>query len=376
MKTQVVSAMRKSIRYLLTVSVFLSLAACRKEKPWNVNLATTDQMRFIADSLIQTTKIPGLVALVVDKKRGINWVYAGGVASLSDQAPMNSGYVFRIGSNTKTFIGTVFLQLVEEGKLSLDDKVSKYFPNYPKADAITLAMLCNMTSGIPDYTRNTLWGNVMEAAPAKRWTPQELLAWAFSENFLFEPGTKFSYSNSNTILLGIIIEKITGNSLEAEIRQRITQPLQLTQTALITSGTGFPGPHARGYYEGSFVAGNDQTEKYDYSYIWAAGSAYSTPHELQRYVEALVGGGLLSPVMQRRRLEEMRELAPRLAYGLGMFRRGSFYGHNGTVTGYTSSMYHSNLRDCSVIIYFNAMLELHPDYLFERFMAMLYGPEY
>lgn len=368
--------MIKSIRYLLTASVLLALTACRKETPWNVNLAVTDQMRFIADSVIQTTKVPGLVALVVDKKRGINWMYTSGVANLSDQTPMNGGYIFRIGSNTKTFVGTVLLQLVEEGRMSLNDKVSKYFPNYPKADVVTVAMLCNMTSGIPDYTRNALWGNVMEATPAKRWTPQELLTWAFSENFLFEPGTEFRYSNSNTILLGMIIEKVTGNSLETEIRQRITQPLQLTQTALITSGTGFPGPHAKGYYEGSFVAGNDQTEHYDYSYIWAAGSAYSTPRELQRYVEALVGGELLSPVMQRKRLEDMRELAPRLAYGLGLFRRGSFYGHNGTVTGYTSSMYHSNLHDCTVIIYFNGMLELHPDYLFERFMFLLYGPEW
>lgn len=367
--------MLKNFRYLLGIAAILALTACRKENPWNVNLATTDQMRFIADSVIQTTKVPGLVALVVDKKRGINWMYTSGLANLSDQTPMNSGYVFRIGSNTKTFTGTVLLQLAEEGKLSLDDTLSKYFPNYPKADAITVAMLCNMTSGIRDYTRNALWGNIMEATPARRWTPQELMDWAFSENFLFEPGTGFSYSNSNTILLGMIIEKITGNSLEAEIRQRITRPLQLTQTALVTSGTGFPGPHARGYYEGSFVAGNDQTETYDYSYIWAAGAAYSTPRELQRYVEALVGGELLSPAMQKKRLEDMRELAPRLAYGLGLFRRGSFYGHNGTVTGYSSSMYHSNLHDCTVIIYFNSMLELHPDYLFERFMHMLYGPE-
>lgn len=368
--------MLKKSSYLFGISVLLALTACRKETPWNETQATTDQMRFIADSVIQTTKVPGLVALVVDKKRGINWVYTGGVANLSDLTPMNSGYVFRIGSNTKTFTVTVLLQLVQEQKLSLDDKVSKYFPNYPKAGAITVAMLCNMTSGIPDYTRNAVWGNVMETTPARRWTPRELVDWAFSENFLFEPGTEFRYSNSNTILLGMIIEKITGNSLEAEIRQRIIQPLQLTQTALITSGTSFPGPHARGYYEGSFVAGNDQTEIYDYSYIWAAGSAYSTPRELQRYAEALVGGELLTPVMQKKRLEEMRELAPRLAYGLGLFRRGSFYGHNGTVTGYSSSMYHSNLRGCTVIIYFNSMLELHPDYLFERFMYMLYGPEY
>ena len=366
----------KSLSLVSAIFLFLTILSCKKETSADANRTATDQIQLVADSLIQFTKVPGIVALVVDKNKGIDWVFAGGLANIPVGSRMNSTHVFRIGSNTKTFTVTVLLQLVEEGKLSLTDPLSRFFPAYPKASIITVAMLCNMTSGIPDYTQLTKWMDIMDLTPAKRWNPQELVSWAFTENFYFEPGTAYRYSNTNTILLGMIIEKITGNPLEKEIRNRIAIPLQLTQTGLITNGTGFPEPHSRGYYLGSYVPGDDQTELYDYSYIWAAGSAYSTPRELQKYAAALVGGGLLSPAMQQQRLENMREIAPGAAYGLGIFRRGSFYGHNGTVMGFSSSMYHSNQRNCTVIIYFNCMLDIHPDYLFNRFMSILYGPAY
>lgn len=366
----------KSLSCLSAVLLFVTILSCKKESLVDANQTNTMQMQLVADSIIQYTKVPGMVAWVLDRKRGIDWVYTGGLANIPEGAVMSSNHVFRIGSNTKTFTVTVLLQLVEEAKLSLTDPLSRYFPAYPKASMVTVAMLCNMTSGIPDYTQNTQWMDVMDLTPAKRWNPQELVSWAFTENFYFEPGTAYRYSNTNTILLGMIIEKITGHKLEQEIRNRIVVPLQLTQTGLITNGTSFPGPHSQGYYLGTYVAGDDQTDLYDYSYIWAAGSIYSTPRELQKYAAALVHGGLLSPAMQQQRLTDLREIAPNAAYGLGIFRRGSFYGHNGTVMGFSSSMYHSNQRDCTVIIYFNCMLEIHPDYLFNRFMSILYGPSY
>lgn len=366
------------LRLLRYISIFILIitTSCRKEISADENTQTVNQIKSIADSIIQNTKVPGLVAMIVDKKKNINLSYAVGLSDIPNKIPITKENTFRIGSNTKTFTGTILLQLVEEGKVLLEDPLSKYFPNYPKANSITIGMLCNMTTGIPDFTLNQGWMDAMEQNPTKKWQPAELVDWAFTENFLFEPGTKFNYSNTNTILLGMIIEKLTGNSLEREINNRIVQRLNLKQTGLITDGTSFPGPFSKGYYLGTYVAGDEQTEVFDYSYIWAAGSVYSTPKELQRYAEALIEGEFLSAAMQQKRLTEVNEIAPNAAYGYCLLKRGSFYGHNGTVFGYTSSMYHSKARSSTIVIYFNSMLELHPDYLFNRIVNLLYGKDY
>ena len=365
----------KTLRCLI-IFFLIVISACKKEISVDENAQSVNQIKSIADSIIQNTKVPGLVAIIIDKKKNINLSYAVGLSDIPNKIPITKENTFRIGSNTKTFTGTILLQLVEEGKVLLEDPLSTYFPNYPKSNNITIRMLCNMTTGIPDYTLIQGWMDAMEQNPAKKWDPTELVNWAFTENFLFEPGTQFNYSNTNTVLLGMIIEKVTGNTLEKEINNRIVQPLQLSRTGLITSGISFPGPFSKGYYLGSYVARDEQTEVFDYSYIWAAGSVYSTPKELQHYAEALVEGSLLSPKMQLKRLTEVNVIAPNAAYGYSLLKRGSFYGHNGTVFGYTSSMYHSKERASTIIIYFNGMLEIHPDYLFNRIVNLLYGKDY
>jgi len=340
------------------------------------NQVLIEKMRAAADSIIKNTHVPGLVALVVDHNKGIDWIYEAGVSNISEKLPMNRNYTFRVGSNTKTFVVTVLLQLVDEKKLSLDDKLSKYFPEYPKSEIITIAMLANMTSGIYNYTDDENFWIAIENDPAKVWTPKELIDWGFSFNFDFEPGSMWKYSNTNTIIIGRIIEKITGNSLENEINNRIIQPLQLKNTGFLTSGLDFPSPHPRGYYTGEYEPGVDATVFNDISWAWAAGSAYSTPRELQKYVEFVVGGGLVSSSMQQRRLNDLRFVAENTYYGLGILKRGSFYGHNGALIGFSSSMYHSNARNATIIIYFNALLPEPADLLFFKIVEILYGKDF
>lgn len=272
--------------------------------------------------------------------------------------------------------GTVLLQLVDEDKLALNDKLSKFYPEYPKADSITIAMLLNMTSGISNYTDNETWQYALFTNPTKVWTPEECVEVGFSDNFYFSPGSGWYYSNTNTIILGMLIEKLTGNSLQSEIENRIVKPLDLRNTGFLTSGIQLPGMHGRGYYAGEYAEGEDFTEYFDISWGWAAGSAYSTPRELQKYAEALVKGGLMSDSLQQRRINEMIDLSPGVGYGFYLLKRGSFYGHNGALPGFTTSMYHSNEKNCTVIIYFNSHLELSPDFLFARFMRILYGEDF
>ena len=367
--------MKKTILLLLLAFSFIGLNGCEKKtSPPDENSVLIQKLKAVSDSVLQAQNlhIPGMVALVVDKTKGIDWVYTAGVSDIPQNLPMNENYTFRIGSNTKTMTGTVLLQLVDEGKLRLEDTLSKFFPTFPKADSISIKMLCNMTSGYFNYSEATEFGDSMTANPTKVWQPLELLNIAFAHDFYFPVGQGFHYANTNTIILGLLIEKLTGTDLKTQIANRIMAPLGLVNSGFLTSGTELPGVHGKGYYDGTYVEGNDLTEFIDVSWGWAAGSGYSTPRELQRYVEALVEGDFLSDTLQHRRLTDMVESSSG-GYGLCLVHRGTFYGHNGGIPGFTSSMYHSIEKNCTIIIYFNCQLDYPPDNLFLRYVNILYG---
>lgn len=367
------------IKRLFIAAGLLTLTAvafsCKKEVI-DPNQSVLDKMKAATDSIITNTKVPGIVALVVDHKLGIDWMYTAGLSDIPDQLPMDSNYTFRIGSNTKTMTVTVLLQLVGEGKIGLNDKLSKFFPDFPKSDSITVKMLANMTSGIFNYIDDETWNRLVEENIERDWLPQELVNAVLIKDFYFSPGKGFHYSNTNTIIIGQIIEKITGHTLETEIENRIVKPLNFTKTGFQTAGLDFPGPHARGYIFGTNEELADITETFNVSWAWAAGSGYSTPRELQKYVEVLVEGGLLPDSLQTSRMNDLISIGNKIGYGMGILRIGSFYGHDGSLPGFTSSMYHSNERDCTVIIYYNCQLDLNPDDLFLRFANILYGANF
>lgn len=359
--------------FRLLVFALIPLISCTKDVPADPNQSLIGQMKAVTDSIIQNTQVPGIVALVADHKRGIDWLYTAGYSDIPNKLPMDGSYTFRIGSITKTMTVTVLLQLVDEGKLSLNDPLAKFFPDLPNSGSITIAMLCNMTSGIPDYVKNPDFFPVLNSFPEKVWLPAELVEMGIWQGSSFSPGTGWEYSNTNTIIVGQIIEHLTGNSLDQEIQNRIILPLNLTHTGFLTSGLSFPGPHGRGYYYGTFLENQDLTEHFDISWGWAAGSAYSTPEELQKYVEVLVKGGFLSDSLQQWRLNDLHLTEIGDYYASGLVKRGSFYGHHGSVMSFTSAMFHSIEKDCTIIIYFNCLLEIRPDYLFYRFTDILYG---
>lgn len=352
-----------------------ALISCKEETETHPSQHLMDQMKAATDSIIENSEVPGIVALVVDKKRGINWLYTAGVSNKETNAPMDGDHTFRIASNSKTFTVTVLLQLVGEGKVSLNDNVTKYFPEYTAAADITLTMLANMTSGLFDYFDDERWSTAFINTPSRVWTAAEMVEMSLSHPLVFIPGTEYRYTNTNTLLLGMIIEKVTGNPLETEIKNRIVTPLNLKNTGFLTSGVDLPGNHGRGYDFGELGISGDVTESYDISNAGAAGGVYTTPRELQVYIESIVEGGLLPDSLQNRRLnDDFIEFGPVQSYGLGLTKFGSFYGHNGVIWGYTSSMYHSRDKQCTVIIYYNLSqpAKYFPDSLFLRFMEILY----
>lgn len=368
---------------LLFLFVLTVFGSCKKDEDDNSNQIFIEQMKSVTDSIIQNTMVPGIVALVVDKKLGIDWLYTAGLSDVSNKLAMDGSYTFRIGSNTKTMTVTVLLQLVDEGKIALNDKLSTYYPEYPQSDKITIAMLMDMKSGIFNYSEDMdVFMNSIISNPTRVWQPQELIDLGFSHEFYFDPGTDWHYSNTNTFIIGQLIEKLTGNSLETEINNRIFQPLSLNNTGFLTSGVALPGIHGRGYETRNSNPNVDATEYYDLSWAWAAGSAYSTPREAQKYVERLVAGGYLSDSLQQKRLTENFYSRPdlwfgKISYGLGLMRCGrSFFGHGGNLAGFSSIMFHSNEKDCTVILYFNTMDQLPSAFLLLRFMDILYGNDY
>lgn len=272
---------------------------------------------------------------------------AVGVRDLESDHPAAANGYFRIGSITKTFVATVALQLVDEGRLRLDDPVERYLPGeVPDGDRITVRQILNHTSGIYDYAHDPGHSTNRWRGEARfdDYTPQQLLDVAFAHEPYFEPGQGWNYSNTNYIVAALLIERLTGRPYGEEIERRILRPLHLRHTSVPGHRATLPRPHARGY-EPVTVDGEvritDVTDM-DPSLDWAAGEMVSTTADVDRFFDVLLTGRLLSP----RSLAEMRrtvEAAPGLfRYGLGLQEftlpcptgPRTVVGHTGELVGY------------------------------------------
>ncbi|MGW0017984.1 serine hydrolase domain-containing protein [Rhodococcus sp. NPDC003382] len=342
--------------------------------------AYCQQMEPDLAGLADSMNVPGAVVMVLSPELG-DCLLTFGSRTVGEQEPIGFDDQLRIGSNTKPMTGTIVLQLVQEGKLSLDDPVSKYREGVPNGDDITVEMLLNMRSGLADYSGLPEIARSMDETPDRVWTPDELLALSFAQPVAFAPGEGYLYSNANTVLLGLIIEQLTGEPVEQAIDERIFEPLGLERTLMpARTSNVIPEQHARGYLFGTvtdFVATggvlpaeqaaeaaagtlqpNDVTD-INPSWGWVAGAGISTSNDLARFVKALVGGELLDDRMQEERLASVISIDPAnpdsAAYGLGIAKYGSLYGHSGELPGYNSFMGHDPERDITVIAWANMM---------------------
>jgi D-alanyl-D-alanine carboxypeptidase len=302
---------------------------------------------------ITATGVPGALAEVdlgTHELRGTS-----GVADLDTPAPINQNGFFRIGSNTKTFVSTVLLQLVGEHRLSLDDVVERWLPgvvhgNGNDGHKITVRELLQHTSGLHNYTDN-LQAQITSVDAYRelefhRFSRQDLLDLALAQPPDFAPGTGWNYSNTNYILLGMIIEKVTGHSWENEVTRRVIERLGLRHTFAPGDGTRLPQPHATGYL---FFDRNTRVDTTAENMSWAdsAGALISTTDDLSRFWSAIGRGVLLRPAQVR----EMRRTVaadggdvatvPGSRYGLGIFSvpltcGGVYWSHEGDVPGYNT----------------------------------------
>jgi D-alanyl-D-alanine carboxypeptidase len=297
------------------------------------------------------------VQLRVHDERG-DWVGSAGVRKLGESAkPPTDGH-FRIGSTTKTFIATVVLQLVAEGRIGLDTPADDYLPSFGLDRRITVRMLLQHTSGLFNYTGELYPdGTVVPGIPwaGQEWVdnqfhtyqPEQLVGLALSKPARFAPGTDWSYSNTNYVLAKLLIEQVTGCSLAEEMQRLILRPLGLSGTVVPGASPEVPEPHAHGYYRYEHAGQWEVVDVTGFNPSWAssAGDMISTTEDLHTFISALMGGRLLPDPL----LTQMRTPHPNSGdhrYGLGLFVQdtgpncsGTILHHNGAVWGWWALMY-------------------------------------
>jgi D-alanyl-D-alanine carboxypeptidase len=305
--------------------------------------------------------IPGAIVAVEIPGEG-SWVAALGLSDVEGDGPMDTSLLFRIGSISKTFTATAVLQLVDEGRLGLDTTLVELGtqPAVPGGNEISVRRLLNHTSGLFDYTKDRSFQEAQGEDLLRKWSPGEMVAIAAAHDLEFPPGQGWSYSNTNYILLGMIVEGVTGNSFDEEISKRFTRPLGLSNTFL-PDGPGIEGEHSRGYAFAADLledpAGDPDelleiTTAIDPSWSWAAGGMISNLEDLRVWARALAEGDLLSEEVQIERLQTV-EAWQGSRYGLGIADYEGFLGHPGDIPGFSSAMFYDPESGTSVIMTLN-----------------------
>ncbi|GED57159.1 serine hydrolase domain-containing protein [Brevibacillus formosus] len=294
-----------------------------------------EEVKDLIDQKAKSEEIPGIIAAGL--RDGEYWSYAAGVANLDHKNPMEPDFTFRIGSVTKAFVATLVLQLAQEKKLNLDDSVEKWLPGVVKGNGydgnkITIRQLLNQTSGIASYTST----DMRYATSFPQYTVDDLVRMGLAKPPVFQPGAGWDYSNTNTVLAGLVIQKVTGETYDVQMKKRILDPLQMTDTSFSGSNPKIPGQHATGYNMNQAGKLYDFTE-YNPSWANAAGEMISTGKDLTTFFSALLGGKLLNVEMMKQMTTGVD--SPFGKYGLGLYEvtlpnGKTYWGHGGGIHGF------------------------------------------
>jgi len=327
------------------------------------------ELQSILDSLRINGNYPGLSAAVVYKNNGPVAIVSG-FADKEKQIPMQASSMLMQGSVGKTYVSAIALQFIKEGRFSLEDKVSKWlgdrpwYSRIPNAADITVRMIMNHTSGVMRYEFKEAFTKDLTNQPDKVWTPEELLKYILDEKASFAAGQGWEYSDTNYILLGLILEKISGKKYYDLLRERILSKYKLNETkpsdqrklnGLIMGYAGanneFGGKDKVIDEDGKFII-NPQFE-------WTGGGIYSTTNDLAKWAKLLYSGKVLDSSTMKLMLDGVpAKLGRDTKYGLGVIIRptaiGNAVGHSGFFPGYMTEVLYFPEKDLCVAIQCNS----------------------
>jgi len=365
---------------LLAVAGAVALATACAPTP-TVPPATPPPPAYAADlapritALMGELQVPG-ASIYVDVPGKGTWQAALGSRTVPAGAPMTVEDHTKIGSVTKTLTAEVVLQLAGQGKVGLDDPVTKYLPGVPNGDAISVRQTLAMTAGFFNYTEDEYFNTTIDKDPHRPWTAGEVIAIGLAHPPYFPPGQGYHYSNTNYEILGVIAEKAGGKPLPVLLSERVLTPLGMTQTSLPAWDDGtLPAPHPQGYMFGTNVEGNAAynaalagdrakaqitvapgTLPHDVTDLptngQASGGAVSTAKDMATWAKALATGSLLTPEIQAQRTRYGAESG----YGLGIQRTASgLVGHDGAVPGFQTSVYYDPRTGSTIVVLTNLL---------------------
>jgi D-alanyl-D-alanine carboxypeptidase len=302
------------------------------------------------------------VTLAVYGPHGSDVAAASGTTERGGRTPVTVDAQFRIASITKMFVATVLLQLVQEGRIRLDDSLTDYLPGFRQGNRASIRQLLNHTSGIPDYERVEGLNEDVVAHRDRRWSTQELLDSIAGARPEFPPGTDTSYSNTDYLLLADVIERVTGSTWAAQVRRRILNPLQLRHT-YVSGAEPVPGGVVPGYMD---IDQDGREDKVETGQGWpaldtteaAAGAIVSTAPDLAAFATALFHNGLLNPATQQQMITQSRQHLRTSGYGLGVEvmrpdYRLTMLGHGGFTIGTRSGLWYAPEADVVVAVLAN-----------------------
>ncbi|MEU8435795.1 serine hydrolase domain-containing protein [Streptomyces sp. NPDC029216] len=294
--------------------------------------AVAAQLDAAVRRVMREAGVPGVTVGLWAPGKG-SYVKSFGVADKATGAPMTAPLHVRIGSETKTFTVTALLQQVDRGKAGLDDPIGKYVSGVPNGDRITLRQLAGMRSGLFNYSLDEEFDKKLLTDPQQSFSPRQLLGYSFKHGVQFAPGTRFDYSNTNLVLLGLVVEKLTGRPLHEVITDDVLGPAGLHRTVFPT-GAKLPDPYAHGYTDQTASGRTEDATGWNPTWAWAAGAMVSDLDDLRSWARTLATGTLLKPATQAERLKTTPMDVPGAGYGLGIFDVQGWIGHNGSIPGY------------------------------------------
>ena len=339
-----------------TTDPLATSAASTAGGPFVLDTATMSRLDALFDAQLKASGIAGMAAAVWLGDTA--WRRTGGYADLAKETPYAATDFVRIASITKSFTATATLQLVDAGRLLLDDPVERFVPGLPNGTTITIKNLLGMTSGLFDFTADDGFTAKFDQDPTMPWTFADTVAIVKAHPPSFAPGTQLQYCDANYAILGEVIATVTGQPAGTVITQQVIERLGLKSTSYPTT-SAVPDPHPTAYVpdvkdpQAAFDnAGHPPKVVNDVNPAVAstAGAMISTLDDLRVWGKEIAVGSLLKPATQALRLQARRfpNTPVNIGYGLGCEKLNDFTGHNGAIFGYSSVVFHNPTLDLTI----------------------------